>query len=484
MKSPKRELFVLLAVLLVIGLFYVLTIREGHTWGDDFAMYILHAKNIVEGKPYADTGYIYNQFNSKLGPRMYPPVFPLLLAPVYRVFGLNLTAFKIEIILIFLAFLFLLFMLFRNDLTYFPLLTLILIVGLNPCFWEIKEDILSDIPFLLLVYLSLYFINQEDRNKKPLRWPIPRSLIIVLSIVLSIGTRVIGIALIPCLFIVEAIRRKKISKSVLILVLPAIVLGLILTATSFRFVSSYLEQFSFRPAATLRNVISYAKILGGLWNNEHSKIFQILLCFVFVGLAGIGYLGKAKSKITSLEVFPLAYFICLIIWPGYIGFRGIAPIIPLFIYYAVNGIGTISTLSRIISPKVALALFVVCISLSYAGYYSKVELGPFPEGVGRSESRELFSFIKENTHKEDIFIFRKPRALALFTERKASVYYTGSDKALWNFFSSIKASYLIVGRPFRADQVFLRPFLARNSDKVQSVYINADFEVFRIVKSP
>src|SRR5438093_11141663 len=71
---------------LAIGNFYLATIREGHDWGDDFSLYIRHAQNIARGAPYAETGYIYNAQNPGIGPRIYPPGFPVLLAPVVGIY--------------------------------------------------------------------------------------------------------------------------------------------------------------------------------------------------------------------------------------------------------------------------------------------------------------------------------------------------------------------------------------------------------------
>src|SRR5687767_4240985 len=76
--------------ILTIGVFYFATIRSGHAWGDDFAMYIRHAINLSNGTPYDETGVIRNPWNF-LGPVAYPPVFPLLLAPVYKLWGVRLT---------------------------------------------------------------------------------------------------------------------------------------------------------------------------------------------------------------------------------------------------------------------------------------------------------------------------------------------------------------------------------------------------------
>ncbi len=86
------------ALLIAIGTFHAATVRQGHLWADDFAMYIHHAKNIVGGHPYTDTGYIFNAA-FMVGPKYYPPIFPVLLAPVYRISGLNLIPMKLEQVL-------------------------------------------------------------------------------------------------------------------------------------------------------------------------------------------------------------------------------------------------------------------------------------------------------------------------------------------------------------------------------------------------
>jgi hypothetical protein len=91
-------------ILTAIAVFYLVTIRAGQRWGDDFSMYILHARNIVQGSNYQDTGYLYDPFTAVIGPRFYPPVFPLALAPLYALFGLNLTSMKVEVICFFISF--------------------------------------------------------------------------------------------------------------------------------------------------------------------------------------------------------------------------------------------------------------------------------------------------------------------------------------------------------------------------------------------
>ncbi len=148
LQSMQRQRLVVLAAIVVIGLFYGLTFRAGHAWGDDFAMYIIQARNLAAGQFAGPTGYIYNPNIAVLGPRAYPPLFPLLLAPIYLLRGLDFTAMKVGILLLFLAALYLIFEICRKRLDFLPSVAVVLTVGFSPLFWEFKDNVVSDLPFL------------------------------------------------------------------------------------------------------------------------------------------------------------------------------------------------------------------------------------------------------------------------------------------------------------------------------------------------
>src|SRR5258708_16035812 len=144
MKSTSKGWIQKVVVLVVlIGAFYLSTIRlgESESMGDDFAMYIHEAKNIALGVDYHQTGYIYEKEYAELGPKAYPPVFPLLLAGVYKAFGLNLTAMKIEVILLFLSALLAVALTFRDELSTNPGPPLVAMCRCNPDFWYFKDNI-------------------------------------------------------------------------------------------------------------------------------------------------------------------------------------------------------------------------------------------------------------------------------------------------------------------------------------------------------
>ncbi len=200
-----------IGAVLLVGIFYMVTLRQGHSWGDDFSMYIRHAKNLVEGVRYAETGYIYNPEHS-IAPTTYPPIFPLLLSPIYKWYGVNLQLMKLEGIVFFVISLYLIFLIFKDDLPNLSILPALLLVGMNPFFWDQKDSIGSDLAFMLFTYLSLYLICKKHSRSPSSFGSIGRRFIIGLSMYLSYGTRSLGILLIPSLLIYDLIKNRRISR--------------------------------------------------------------------------------------------------------------------------------------------------------------------------------------------------------------------------------------------------------------------------------
>ena len=86
-RFPWLNQFLINLLIIMISLFYLLNMQDGHDWGGDFSMYIMNAINIVKGIPYAQTGYIYNPDMASIGPPVYPPVFPLDSFAIHRHLG-------------------------------------------------------------------------------------------------------------------------------------------------------------------------------------------------------------------------------------------------------------------------------------------------------------------------------------------------------------------------------------------------------------
>ncbi len=163
-----RKWFLLLAMLVFIPLLF-LNIRSDHDWGDDFAQYLAQAENIAQGKPMAQTGYIYNPEYPSLGPKAYPPGFPLMIAPMVAKYGNQVTPYNhlISVILILTA-LFSVLLLYKKA-GWPTAILLSALIYYNPYTLKLKAEIMADIPFALLFGVFLWLAS-ENWKKNTSQW--------------------------------------------------------------------------------------------------------------------------------------------------------------------------------------------------------------------------------------------------------------------------------------------------------------------------
>src|ERR1039457_6844132 len=152
--TPYIILFVL-----CLPLFFI-NIRNSHDWGDDFAQFIYQAKNLAQGNPQSEPCYL--DENTNLSNPIYIG-FSLILAPVYYFYGINILAFSILITSILFILCFALFAFYKKYFTNLISILLGLIFAYNPYTLNFKMEIMTDIPFALMMMLILlvyYRINQ------------------------------------------------------------------------------------------------------------------------------------------------------------------------------------------------------------------------------------------------------------------------------------------------------------------------------------
>ncbi len=469
-------------IILAVGAFYLATIREGHEWGDDFSLYIMHAKNLSEGVSYQQTGYIYNPALAFLGPQTYPPVFPLLLSPIYKLWGLNLTVMKIEVIVAFLLSLIAVFATFKAELPWPYLIALITIIGFNPYFWQSKDNVVSDLPFLLFVYLGLFLIHSRYRAERICGSENLQALLTGLVIYFAYGARSIGLVLLISLLAFDLIKNRRPTA----FALKVTVLTMTLVALQSIFLHSdrsYAGHIGLSLSASLHQLYDYSSEFSAVIAPHSFKVFRLTLFTAITCLAVTGCFIRVKERITIFEVFLVLYLIPLLILPMPTDVRFLVPIIPLYLVYTFHGAQAVSR-GRI-REGAALLFLLGAIFTSYASRYARLDYGPIREGVAKKETQEFFDYVKNETGQNDVFIFRKPRALALFTGRRASAaHQPEDDQALWNYFRQINATHLVLGPNHveDPDQEYFSNFIARHRDQLQETYDNADFQVYRITR--
>jgi hypothetical protein len=469
---------------ILVSAFHLVTIRGGQDWGDDFSMYIHHAENLARGQPYAETGYIYSPHNPAVGPRAYPPGFPVLLAPIVSVFGRALGPMKVLIVATLAASLLLLLRLFRGVLPSPYLEALVLLVGLSPVVWEFKDRVLSDLPFLFFVLASLACFTQVRR-------PDVSGTLAGLLAYAAYATRVLGVVLVPTFLAHELLRHRRIG------VRAVVACGVFVGLTAAQHLvwrgagggeGSYFDQLAVTPAVLGRNVIEYARSLSDLWANGYVEAARKALFLAATGLAVWGYVKAVREGAAWREVFPLLYLAPVILWPSYQGVRFLIPVIPFYFFYCLEGSRQLdAAIHRRWGRKhLAFGGLLAAAAVTYGCQYSTVPFGSFPTGVARQESVEFFDFVRSATDSNAVIVFSKPRALAFYTGRRASAPFSPADPCeLWRYVAEIGASYVATGpHEPHFDVAYLDRFVDRYRADLRSVWQGRDLALYRIERNP
>ena len=155
--NNKNTYYVLVA-LFSIPLFF-LNVRDIHNWGDDYAQYVKEAQNIAHCIPYYQSSYIYNNLNPEYAPPSYPPGFPLLLAPIVKIYGISIRPMLYLISGMVACILFTLLAYFKKYMGDLNALCLAIAGTYSGLMMDLKASVLSDIPLTLLITLYLVLRN-------------------------------------------------------------------------------------------------------------------------------------------------------------------------------------------------------------------------------------------------------------------------------------------------------------------------------------
>jgi hypothetical protein len=465
-------------VIAALGIAYIITLSGGHGFAnDDFAAYVQHAANLVEGRPYGFSNYIQNPGVLWLTPpNGYPPVFPLLLAPVYRISGLNLRALKLVTAFSFVAFLAIFAELIRPMLSTPMTVCALLLLALNPVFWEFRNDLVSEFPYLMFSFGALLLARSAYKNLAASEWRIGKALLLAVLLYCSYGTRAIGIALLPALALADMLKFKRPSR---FLLLTLGFTALFIAAQIFLLVSpkDYLQQVQVSPGLLWRNFLFYGKTLSYVWQNAFSKPAQIALAVVFTAMAAASFAKKLWQESPAVAFYLLAYLAILLSWSWEIGLRGLLPVLPIYFAHGLEALDRIGGAWGRASHAACIAALLLISGVTYAADFQCLARLPEPN-VQDPAAQQLFVFLRNNTQSSDVLLFPKARALALFTNRKVAALDPGE---------SAEDSRAFVQR-IGAD-VFIEPtwappssqaFAASEKARLRQVFRNDGYEVYRI----
>src|SRR6187431_2398971 len=128
--------------------------RNGHTQGDDFALYLRQARSIFEGNPgqvIADNRFAVLNSDSGFSPIGYPWGWPLVLSPFVHLWGLDYDRLKLVTVALFCAWLALLFGIVRRRLGRWPALAVVAVIATSPPYLLHTDQLLSEYLFFVSI---------------------------------------------------------------------------------------------------------------------------------------------------------------------------------------------------------------------------------------------------------------------------------------------------------------------------------------------
>jgi len=476
-----KNKFILTLIFLSV-LINILSFNKVQDWGDDFAGYVIQAKTIHTGN-YSDLESSIKRNDFILN---YPWGFPILISPLIKYFDSHIVIIKMYIFLFFLASLIVLFYLFRDD-KETSLLT-ILLVSSSPYFWEFKNYILADIPNLFFVLLTLFTANRFLIKGKTVVNDYFTCFIIGALVFASYMIRNQSVVILPAIILVQIIRfRGHIFsfKKILLIIIPIIVfLILLMVQPAFIPIKSvtYLDQYAnLQLGKTVwDNIFYYTNIWEELFatTNVISNVASVFTGF-FITFVFIGVFTRVKEHILLLA-FSGITIILVLISPFHQGVRYLIPVVPFLFYFFITGfryvVFHIYTRGKIkytvYYSVVGIIIFLSIKTIFVYTWQSSISQQEV-EGPYKKTSIEMFDYIRNNSAKNEIIGFCKPRAMLLYTGRNAVIPMS--------YEACIKRNtrYLVYYKNAIAEQLPLDS-VRSHQDNLRQVFWNQDFIVYKI----
>jgi 4-amino-4-deoxy-L-arabinose transferase-like glycosyltransferase len=446
----------------------------------------MQAESIINGTIHEfveQNSFTIFESSNQIGPVAYPWGFPLLLTPIYAIKGIHPLALKLPGLLFYAGFLTCFYLLMRKRFTRTEGLILVASFAFNPLLIQFQDQILSDIPFLFFSTLSLWLMMEEGKHRNI------DSVLVGVTIFLAFLVRTQGALLLASFLLLRAIRmiqhrtdRDFIRRQVLSALVTCSVFGVLFLVNLLIFPSgeiSHLNRYGeFQLETTFRFINGYFQVFSLFFGN--SSVWKIIYYIVFVFFL-IGAWVRRKEEPLFI-IFFVVWMMVLITWPSWQGVRFIFPLLPIFIYFAFQGMKFALTKlpekQRRLGQGVFDAFWFLIIGIfllnASTNAYANLQNGRAISGPFDPFSREVYDYIQKETAADSIIIFFKPRVMAMMTDRPA-IMSTECDRML-------KGDYLVLSRKVGKNQQIPPEEIDSCNLPLDQVLKNNRFIVYQIQK--
>ncbi|MDO8364046.1 MAG: hypothetical protein Q7V88_14205 [Actinomycetota bacterium] len=427
----------LAALLVFVAVVAVLLHRRGHTWGDDFTLYLRQARSLIDG----NVGQIIsdNHFNvdnaAKPGfsPYVYPWGFPLLLAPFLRLFGLDYGRLKLVEVAALCVFLWGFHQVLRRRMQQWLAFAVVASLGTTLAYLRHTDSLISELPYMAAVAVTLWWLDRLRRDQ-PLDAATRHQLIALgLMANLVFNIRREGVSIVAAIAVAQLLDLRgrwreiewrsaqgwhvatplvsfAVSVGLLQLMLPS--------ALAPEYENAGLHQTWKKLGGPFRTAFA-----GQLGFSELRGL-GLLLVFLVVAAGVLVRMRRAAADDAPLLVFAAGSMVVVGMIPANAD-RYMLAITPFAVYFAAQAIAAVR-LPREAGPALATGvLAVVCLAhltdlpsqVSAAQRFN--DAGRVHDGPEAAYAQAAFTAVRTYTHQDDVVAFFKARALTFYTDRRA-----------------------------------------------------------------
>ena len=183
--------------------------HPGHSWGDDFALYLRQAQGLVDGNIHQvirDSQFgVAASGSPGFSPAIYPWGFPLMLAPFVWRWGLDYTKLKLVMVAILMAYLWMYHRVLLRRTHAVVAFGVVACIGTTLLYLQHTDYLLSELPYMLASVVALWVLDRA-RNGFRLHQATTRQLVCLgLAALFVFNTRREGIAILPAIAVAQLI---------------------------------------------------------------------------------------------------------------------------------------------------------------------------------------------------------------------------------------------------------------------------------------
>ena len=500
--APLSSDYFIVIVLLLAGLVAARGITMGHVFGDDWSLYMAQAKALLTGT--TQELYAMNKWAMIpipfYGPDLYPIGFPLLLAPLYYFFGLNLVIFKWSILFFLLGVVFLSYKLFQGKFQQ-PIFFYLLIINIAffKAYIPSPNYILSDIPFAFFSLLAIFLAQRQTRTltldprtSTMTTTTIGQGLLIGLVLGFAFAIRSVGITTLAAVVVFYLWLMAQEKNRHRLITIGAAIAAIIL---AFALLTLVIKKIYPASDANNYDLLSF-KISSILWRVKYyfllpSRTYVLSLLFFIIIAIGVRHaIIKSPRKNSTTRHDAVLYILIifftlglLLLYRGTAGVRYIFLLIPFYYYFFVLGLEHLYLLLRNSKKNLSkkLAVLPLVVALLPLWPTAKVITNPRPvdSDITNPSITAVYQFVMTKTKPDDVICYFKPRALRLMTDNgtlRRVTFDAFYDKVRPDFIK--QCNYFIYYKINPSEQVNWIPLLPAWKNKI--IFENVGYAIYRL----